>query len=46
MVTFKGLEAKIYYVAAVKGDKNNYGAGVQTGKLEAKKVNKVTIIIE
>jgi uncharacterized GH25 family protein len=46
MVTFKGLEAKVYYVAAVKGDKNNYGAGVQTGKLEAKKVNKVTIIIE
>ena len=46
MVTFKGLEAKVYYVAAVKGDKNNYGAGVQTSRLEAKKVNKVTIIIE
>ncbi len=46
MVTFKGLDAKIYYVSAVKGDKNNYGAGVQTGKLEAKRVNKVTIIIE
>jgi hypothetical protein len=46
MVTFKDLQAKVYYVAAVKGDMNNYGAGVQTNQLEAKKVNKVTIIIE
>jgi hypothetical protein len=46
MVTFKGLEAKIYFVAAEKGDMSNFGMGVQTNTLEAKKVNKVTIIIE
>lgn len=46
VVTFKGLQAKAYFVAAVKGDMNNYGAGVQTNTLEDRKVNKVTIIIE
>jgi len=46
VVTFKDLQAKVYFVSAVKGDMNNYGAGVQTNQLEAKKVNKVTIIIE
>ena len=46
LVTFKDLQAKVYFVAAVKGDMNNYGAGVQTNQLEAKKINKVTIIIE
>ncbi len=46
MVTFKKLDAKAYYVTAVKGDKNNFGLGVQTNKLEANKINKVTIIIE
>ncbi len=46
VVTFKGLQAKSYFVSAIKGDMNNYGAGVQTNTLDAKKVNKVTIIIE
>ncbi len=46
VVSFKQLQAKVYFVAAVKGDMNNYGAGVQTNKLEEKRVNKVTIIIE
>lgn len=46
MVTFKNLEAKAYYVAAEKGDMTNFGLGVQTNVLEAKKVNKVTIVIE
>jgi hypothetical protein len=46
MVTFKNLEAKIYFVAAEKGDMSNFGMGVQTNTLEAKKLNKVTIIIE
>ncbi len=46
IVSFKGLNPKAYYVTAVKGDMNNYGAGVQTNPLEANKVNKVTIIIE
>ncbi len=46
VVSFKGLQAKAYFVTAVKGDMDNFGAGVQTGTLEAKKTNKVTIIIE
>jgi len=46
MVTFKKLQAKAYYVTAVKGDKNNFGLGVQTNTLEANKINKVTIVIE
>ena len=46
IVSFKGLESRVYFVTAVKGDMNNFGAGVQTSRLEAKKVNKVTIIIE
>ncbi|MEQ8925837.1 MAG: carboxypeptidase regulatory-like domain-containing protein [Fulvivirga sp.] len=45
-VKFKDLEAKIYFVNAKKGDKNNVGAGVKTDMLEAGKLNKVTIIIE
>ncbi len=43
---FKELEAKIYFVNAIKGDKSNVGAGVQTDKLVEGKMNKVTIIIE
>lgn len=45
-VRFKDLEPKVYFVNAVKGDKNNIGAGVQTDTLAEGKVNKVTIIIE
>jgi hypothetical protein len=33
-------------VIARKGDKDNSGGGEQTGKLEANRINKVTIIIE
>lgn len=43
---FKELKAISYYVLAKKGDKNNFGGGEQTGKLEAKRINKVTIVIE
>lgn len=43
---FKELKAISYFVLAKKGDKNNFGAGEQTGKLEAKRINKVTIVIE
>jgi len=46
VVTFKKLGTKAYFVTAIKGDMNNYGAGVQTNTLDANKVNKVTIIIE
>ena len=45
-VKIKELEARVYYVNAEKGDKNNIGAGVMTDKLDEGKVNKVTIIIE
>ncbi|GAA0890977.1 hypothetical protein GCM10009122_06560 [Fulvivirga kasyanovii] len=45
-VKFRDLEPKVYFVNAVKGDKNNIGAGVQTDTLIEGKMNKVTIIIE
>ena len=45
-VKFKELESKVYFVSAVKGDKNNVGAGVQTAKLEEGKLNKFNIVIE
>jgi uncharacterized protein (DUF2141 family) len=43
---FKELKAMSYYVIARKDDKDNSGGGEQTGKLEANKINKVTIIIQ
>jgi hypothetical protein len=43
---FKELKAISYFVLAKKGDKNNFGGGEQTGKLEAKRINKVTVVIE
>lgn len=46
VVSFKGVDPMVYFVSAVKGDMDNYGAGVQTNPLDANKVNKVTIIIE
>ncbi len=46
VVSFKGLNAVAYFVSAVKGDMDNYGAGVQTNPLDANRINKVTIIIE
>lgn len=45
-VKFSNLEPRVYYVNAEKDDMNNIGAGVATNKLEEKKTNKVTIIIE
>lgn len=45
-VKFRDLQAKEYYILAVKGEMNNYGAGAQTDKLEPGKLNKVTIIVE
>lgn len=44
-VTFKDIPARVYHVNAIKGDMDNYGAGVATNKLEEGKLNKVTIII-
>lgn len=46
VVKFKNLKAIAYYVLVRKDDKDNAGKGEQTSKLEEKKINKVTIIIE
>ncbi len=46
VVKFKELKATSYYVIARKDDKDNSGGGEQTGKLEANRVNKVTIVIQ
>jgi len=46
IVKFKELKAISYYVIASKDDKDNSGGGEQTGKLEANRINKVTIIIQ
>lgn len=46
VVKFKELKATSYYVIARKGDQDNSGGGEQTGKLEANRINKVTIVIQ
>ncbi|MEJ1239626.1 hypothetical protein WBG78_15925 [Chryseolinea sp. T2] len=46
LVKFKDLKAIGYFVIAEKGDLDNSGGGEKTAKLEEKKVNKVTIIIQ
>lgn len=46
VVKFKNLKAIPYFVLARKGDKDNAGGGEQTGKLEEKKFNKATIVIQ
>ncbi len=45
MVKIKKLAAKEYFVHVEKGDKNNAGGGVKTGKLVEKRTNKVNIVI-
>jgi hypothetical protein len=44
-VTFPDLESVAYYVMVAKGDLDNSGGGNRTTTLEAKRLNKVTIII-
>lgn len=46
VVKFKELKAISYYVLVSKGDKDNFGGGEQTGKLEEKRINKVTVVIQ
>lgn len=46
VVRFKDLKAISYFILAEKGDSNNFGGGEQTGKLEAKRINKVTVVIQ
>ncbi len=45
-VTFKELEAKIYYVYAAKEKMNNNMLGVKTDTLEEGKLNKIAIVIQ
>jgi len=46
VVKFRELKATSYFVLAKKDDKDNAGGGEQTGKLEANRINKVTIVIQ
>jgi hypothetical protein len=46
VVKLKDLKAISYYVIARKDDKDNSGGGEQTGRLEEKRINKVTIVIQ
>ena len=46
IVKFKNLKAIAYYILARKGDKDNAGGGEQTGKLEEKRFNKATVVIQ
>jgi hypothetical protein len=46
VVKFKDLKAIAYFVIVSKGDLDNSGGGERTARLEEKKVNKVTIIIQ
>lgn len=45
-VKIKELKAIPYYIIVRKGDKDNSGGGEKTEKLEAKRINKVTVIIQ
>jgi hypothetical protein len=46
VVKFKDLKAISYYIMAEKESKNNFGGGEVTGKLEEKRINKVTVVIQ
>lgn len=46
IATFSKIEPIEYFVNVSKDDASNIGAGVKTGNIDAKRLNKVTIIIE
>jgi len=46
IVKFKELNPTTYFLLARKDDKDNFGGGEQTGKLEENHINKVTVIIQ
>ncbi|HMV10080.1 MAG TPA: hypothetical protein PK325_15910 [Cyclobacteriaceae bacterium] len=46
VVRFKDVKATSYFLLARKDDKDNFGGGEQTGKLEEGRINKVTVIIQ
>lgn len=45
-IRFKELKAISYFVIVRKDDKDNSGGGERTGKLDEKKINKVTVVIQ
>ena len=46
ILKLKDLKAMSYYVIVRKDDKDNSGGGERTGKLEEKRINKVTVVIQ
>jgi hypothetical protein len=46
MVKFKELKPIAYFLLARKDDKDNFGGGEQTGKLQEGRINKVTVVIQ
>jgi hypothetical protein len=46
ILKLKDLKAMSYFVIVRKGDKDNSGGGERTGKLEEKRINKVTVVIQ
>jgi hypothetical protein len=46
ILKLKDLKAMSYFVIVRKDDKDNAGGGERTGKLEEKRINKVTIVIQ
>ncbi|HEY3403611.1 MAG TPA: hypothetical protein VGK59_09510 [Ohtaekwangia sp.] len=46
LVIFKELKPISYFILARTEEKDNSGGGEQTGKLEANRVNKVTVVIQ
>jgi hypothetical protein len=45
-VKIKELKAISYFIIVRKDDKDNAGGGEKVGKLEAKKMNKITVVIQ
>ena len=46
VLKLKNLKAMSYFVIVRKDDKDNSGGGERTGKLEEKRINKVTVVIQ
>jgi hypothetical protein len=46
IIKLKDLQPISYYVIIRKDDKDNSGGGERTAELEAKRINKVTIVIQ
>jgi hypothetical protein len=46
VLKLKDLKAMSYFVIVRKDDKDNSGGGERTGKLEEKRINKVTVVIQ